>query len=146
MRFTLRNLGQNTAEGSFESTVLVGSDGPNAVYEPGTDAELLTGADPNGAAPDMYIALDTSFLADPSGITDLLTHEIGHGLGIVSYRDPADGSLSGYETTWDRLVKVAADGTAAFTGANAEAVYGGPVPVTTMKKRRAIRTSCEQPK
>ena len=41
--------------------------------------------------------------------------------------------ISYTETTFDRLVEIHSDGSAWFTGANAEKVYGGPVPVTTLK-------------
>ena len=116
----------------------------------GSDEELLTGTDPNGAAPDIQISIDAGYLRDvmfldpnpsrPSAIPNnrvdgigVLTHEIGHGLGITGFRDPTTGAVGGVESVWDQLVKINGDGSASFTGADAEQVYGGPVPVTTLK-------------
>ena len=50
---------------------------------------------------------------------------------------PADIGPGGLNITWtnsifDSLVETHSDGTAWFTGANAVAVYGGLVPVTTL--------------
>jgi hypothetical protein len=46
-------------------------------------------------------------------------HEIGHGLGMID----------GYGH-YDRLVSAGSDGLSYFTGLNAVAAYGGPVPLT----------------
>jgi hypothetical protein len=63
-----------------------------------------------------------------------MRHELGHGLGIITYRDKTTGALpSGHEMTWDKFVQIHSDGSAWFTGPNAEAVYGGPVQVTTLQ-------------
>jgi hypothetical protein len=82
--------------------------------------------DPNPAQPS----------AIPANLIDglsVLRHELGHGLGITTYRDSSGTLPAGYEMTWDELVQIHSDGTAWFTGANAEAIYGGPVPVTTLQ-------------
>ncbi|MCF4130157.1 DUF4214 domain-containing protein [Methylobacterium sp. SyP6R] len=128
----------------------VDRDGARTVTQSNVITELLTGLDVNGAAPDLTINVNADLLSSlylnpapssggsvPRGKYDavsILTHEIGHALGISGARDPATGALpANTETTWDRLVALQPDGTAYFTGANAQAVYGGPVPVTTIK-------------
>ena len=131
------------ANGGAATVVYIGSDGVRSVYEDGTANELRTGVDPNGSSPDLIINVDPTYLStlwlDPnsaplSTMTDGLSvflHEIGHGLGIQGYRD-SSGALPAYETPWDRLVVVGA-GSASFTGYYAEAIYGGPVSVTTLQ-------------
>jgi hypothetical protein len=131
------------ANGGAATVVYIGSDGARSVYEDGTANELRTGVDPNGSSPDLIINVDPMYLstlwldpnsAPPSTMTDGLSvflHEIGHGLGMQGYRD-SSGALPAYETPWDRLVVVGA-GSASFTGYYAEAIYGGPVSVTTLQ-------------
>jgi hypothetical protein len=139
------------ANASYQYDVSVGSDGSRTVYEAGTLSELLTGTDPNGTSPDIVINVDPTYLQNtlwldpdpshpssiPSDRTDaisVLRHEIGHGLGILSDRDLTTGSLpASYETRWDQLIQIHSDGSAWFSGTNAESAYGGPVPITTLR-------------
>ncbi len=142
------NTSIGTANGGPAVSVYVGQDGANGIYRGGAEQELLTGVDQNGSDPDILITIDPAFIdrylfidPDPShpsrlptnkiGAIQILEHEIGHGLGIAGFRDPDTGALSGAESPWDRLVHLNADGTATFTGSAAQAVYGGPVSVTT---------------
>ena len=128
----------------------VDKDGARTVTQSNVITELLTGLDVNGAAPDLTINVNADLLSSlylnpapssggtiPRGKYDavtILTHELGHALGVSGARDPATGALpANTETTWDRLVALQPDGTAFFTGAAAQTVYGGPVPVTTLK-------------
>ncbi|MGY3494967.1 hypothetical protein [Bradyrhizobium sp. USDA 4502] len=132
------------ANGGVGVVVYAGADGARDVYEAGTAYELQTGVDYNGSSPDLIINIDPVYLTtlwlDPnsspaSNYTDglsVLAHEIGHGLGIVGYRDPSSGALPAYETSWDRLVMVSGS-SASFTGYYAEAIYGGAVSVTTVQ-------------
>jgi hypothetical protein len=66
----------------------------------------------------------------------LLLHEMGHGFGIQSFRDKATGELpsevspgliSYTETTFDQFIELHGDGTAWFTGANAQQVWGDEI-------------------
>ena len=66
----------------------------------------------------------------------LLLHEMGHGFGIQSFRDTATGELPGEvspglisytETTFDQFIELHGDGTAWFTGANAQQVWGDEI-------------------
>ncbi|MGH1571390.1 DUF4214 domain-containing protein [Methylobacterium sp. P31] len=59
-------------------------------------------------------------------------HEIGHGLGIISYRNSNTGVLPNYEMVFDKYTVVNPDGSVSFVGPNAESVYGGLVSVTTL--------------
>ncbi len=128
----------------------VDKDGARTVTQSNVVTELLTGLDANGAAPDLTVNVNADLLSSlylnpapsagavvPRGKYDavtILTHEIAHALGVSGARDASTGALpANTETTWDRLVTVQTDGTAIFTGTNAKAVYGGPVPVTTLK-------------
>ena len=79
---------------------------------------------------------------DQADMINFLLHEMGHGFGIGSDRNTDTGDLprqvtpgliSYTETTFDKFIEIHSDGSAWFTGANAEQVYGGPVPVTTLK-------------
>jgi hypothetical protein len=131
------------ANGGAAAVVYIGSDGVRSVYEDGTANELRTGTDANGSAPDLIINVDPTYLstlwldpnsATPSTMTDGLSvfmHEIGHGLGIQGYRDSSGVLPADHEAPWDRLVSVG-EGVASFTGHYAEAIYGGPVSVTTL--------------
>lgn len=136
-----------TANGSPATSVFIGKDGSTSIYRGGAEHELLTGVDPNGSAPDIVIAVDPAFIdkflfidpdpAHPSALPanktsaiQILEHEIGHGLGIAGFRDNA-GALNGYESPWDKLVQVNPDGSANFTGGATQAVFGGPVHVTS---------------
>ena len=68
----------------------------------------------------------------PSGQPDMvsiLSHEIGHGLGIIGYRDWDTGIVAGrLETTFDQYVTTVS-GKFFFSGPNAVAAYGGLVPL-----------------
>lgn len=138
------------ANGGAATSVLVGQDGYRNVWEPGTIAEMLTGVDPNGATPDVNITIDPSYFATlwldsdpqhPSSIpynkidgVSLFRHELGHSFGFNGWHDPSTGALpSSYESTWDKYIQTHSDGTAWFVGPYAEAVYGGPVEVTTLQ-------------
>ena len=94
--------------------------------------EIRTGADRNGSAFDIDIEINASDIADmfydpsssqavPSGRIDAVTvfeHEIGHGLGLLYYSPTA---YSGFTQV--------VDGKGYFTGPNAQAVFGGRVPL-----------------
>lgn len=122
-----------------------GQEGGLQVWQSGPARELADGSDLNGAAADLNINVGANFAAllqlDPGGATpaaqydglSVLMHEIAHGLGIFGWRSDSDGSLGTYGSPWDRLVTVRADGSAVFTGAYARAIYGGDVPVTTLR-------------
>ncbi len=123
----------------------------------GTLRELQTGVDPNGAAPDIIVNVNEdlvesgAFFLDPelddtvpAGATDffsVMLHELGHGLGFAGFAD-VPGEIRevvqdlgngpetfGVVTAWDLLIEFDADGTPVFTGENAVALYGEPVPV-----------------
>jgi hypothetical protein len=126
------------------SSVSIGVDGTRTVYEPGTAYEMLTGTDPNGGMPDVTVNVDPTFLQNdlwlgpgpiPKNKIDAVSafrHELGHSFGIYGFRDPTTGSLpADRESVWGKLVQIDSATTAIFTGASAEEVYGGPVPVTT---------------
>ncbi len=112
-------------------------------FEPNPVRELRTGVDPNGSSPDIRITIDSSRLASNGfylgapadgyistptpGRTDLFTvllHEIGHGLGLLSFLDEPGNDRS----TFDRHV-TQSGGNFSFNGPNAVAAFGGPIPL-----------------
>lgn len=129
------------------TSVYLGTDHGYNLFESGVANELRTGKDANGAGADLIINVDTEYLKGlwfnasdtvkiPANKTDALSvmmHEIGHGLGIYSYRDDNTGSLPSYEGPFDKLTTLSPDGSVSFNGSNAIAVNGGPVAVTTLK-------------
>ncbi len=112
-------------------------------FEAITIRELRTGTDSNGSTRDINIDIDTGeLLANefylgalvdglsanvPSNQFDLFTiilHEIGHGLGILSFLDDAGNDRSDFD---ERVVQTG--GNFFFNGPAATAVYGGNVPL-----------------
>ena len=108
--------------------------------------ELLTSVNFDGSLADIDIHVSTSAIdrgdlwidplngsGPPSGrsdLVDVLTHEIGHGLAFIGWRDDNTLALpSDYESPFDSFV-TSINGVPYFTGPHAEAVYGGPVPLT----------------
>jgi Domain of unknown function (DUF4214) len=110
--------------------------------------ELTTGQHAPGAASDITINVDPAFLStlflnpnpgdnaiSPTKVdaVAVFRHELAHGFGMQGYY-AGDGSLldnGTFETAFDAYIQIGPDGLASFTGPAAEAVYGGPVPLTT---------------
>lgn len=99
--------------------------------------EGLTGSDPNGNEADAVVYINMthirSFNLNPDALpglgqydlTTIMLHELIHTLGFSGYlSEPA----TEYSTPFDRLVSFV-DGSPFFTGAKAQAVQGGPVPL-----------------
>lgn len=111
-------------------------------------AEIRTGVDPNGATPDVEIDLNPVYANselwfDPEPLvrtalvdiehTDAMStfiHEFGHALGFNGWMNSLTGAYPGSaRSTFDEHTTL--DGpNYAFTGTEAMAVYGGPVPLT----------------
>lgn len=108
-----------------------------------TITELRTGVDENGSAPDIRIDIDTGELLAgefylgplvnglsanvPSNLFDLFTiivHEIGHGLGILTFLDSAGNDRTDFD---ERVFK--SGGNYFFNGPAATSVFGGNVPL-----------------
>lgn len=135
------------ATGRSLTTSYVGTSGAFFVYEMGAASEMQSGIDPNGAAYDVEISFNPNYANNelwfdpdpiartapvPSLRTDAMSvilHELGHTLAINGWRD-ASGSLpANYMSTFDAAV-VANGSNLYFTGAKAQNIYGGPVPIT----------------
>jgi hypothetical protein len=145
----IHEVASNRGGGTSATTHFVGNRGGFNVWEQGLAAELRTGVDPNGATPDVLIDLDPDYIntqlwfdPDPVGRTtpvpnnriddmSFFRHELGHALAWNGWRDWTTGALpADYESTFDERVTVGAGGVPFFNGARAEALYGGPVPLT----------------
>lgn len=136
------------AAASSRASAYVGTQGGLMLYDAGAAYKINSGVDVNGAAPDIEILVNPSYLrnelwfdpdpasrqtAVPWDKTDAMSvfiHELGHALGFNGWGSSVDGSLPGnYASTWD--VHTHLDGSALFfTGASSASVYGGAVPVT----------------
>ncbi len=119
-----------------------------AVYGAGTAYKINNGVDVNGDAADVEILLNPNYARDelwfdpdpfarqalmPADKTDAVSvflHEMGHAIAFNGWGQLPDGKLPGtYASTWD--INTAFDaGGLYFTGAKAQAIYGGAVPVT----------------
>lgn len=137
------------ASSTSAATVPVDVQNGVTVGQVGAAYEIRTGIDPNGPAPDILVFLNPAYVADqlwfdpdpaartapvPFDKTDaysVMIHELGHAFGFTGFLDTLTGNpaLAGFESSYDALM---APGTTnpAFIGAGAEAVYGGPVPLT----------------
>lgn len=136
------------------TNTFVGNNGSYNIFREGAPSEILTGIDPNGVAPDIELTFNPTYLNNelwfdpdpyartapiPNGpnMTDavsVMLHELGHALGFNGWRDQFTGALPAnefgtYASVFDDLTIF--DGTNFyFVGALAQAVYGGPVPLT----------------
>jgi hypothetical protein len=138
-----------TAEGRESggptSTFFVGTQGARNVFESSAEYELATGKHVTGTSSDIIITVDPRYLNQLSlqgGLTtespvetgrynpiSVFMHEIGHGLGVISYYSDAGVLPASYESNYDALIQFSG-GHPYFTGSTAKSVYGGPVPVT----------------
>ena len=137
-----------TALGGSLGYGTVGSAGPIRIVEQGATSELRTGVDPNGTTPDVIFILGSSFLADdlwfdpdpfartalvPVGGVDAMSvflHEFGHVFAFNGARDPTTGDLPGAIASTFDMHTTFENGNFFFTGPQAVALYGGPVPLT----------------
>ena len=136
------------AAGTSFTSGYYGTSGGYNVFEQGAAYELRTGIDPNGAAPDVHLLFNADYLnhtlwfdSDPYArtaamdssrvdATSVFIHEFGHALAFNGWGDLNNGSLpANYASPWD--INTSFDGqNLFFTGAQAQAAYGGPVPIT----------------
>jgi hypothetical protein len=152
------NDGIPRSDGSTVGVAFAGTDGSGrSVYRSAALAEVLTGVNPNGGGPVIeldfnardylpHVWFDPSGAARtgavPAGKTDFISvalHETLHALGFQGYRaidGPAYGTLpADHESDFDALTAFGAGGspgTLYFQGSQASALYGGPVPLTSV--------------
>jgi Ca2+-binding RTX toxin-like protein len=119
------------------------------LIEPSSIYELTQGQHVPGSTSDITVDIDPSFLSQlwlnpspgngatvPPNLLDAVsafTRELARGFGVNGYYQP-NGTLSDngqFETKFDSYISETPGGSAYFTGPTAEAVYGGPVPLTT---------------
>lgn len=131
------------AIGGPASSVAVGTLDGRTLVEPSAEYTLTTGSYLADSTSDVTITLGATYLPqmylDPNGtppsneydLVGILRHEMAHGLGMTGYIS-SNGARGADETLFDHYVQENTDGTAYFVGPNAKAVYGGPVPLTTI--------------
>jgi Ca2+-binding RTX toxin-like protein len=120
-----------------------------AIYEPGAAHELRTGVDSTPVGPDIEINVDPDYVfnwlwldPNPGAINPIVPgnrldavsmfmHEMAHALAFDGWHDWATGVLppGSVMSPYDENV-VLSGGHRYFVGANAQAVYGGPVMLT----------------
>jgi hypothetical protein len=143
--------------GQAMAVVYSGYQNGTYVYDNGTVSEARTGVDPNGAAPDIQILINPrDYLPlcwfDPSGAARTATqptdkidflsvaiHETLHSLGIQGLRAVQGTNYGTFpdlnRMQFDALSRFGAGSDPSvmyFTGINAESLYGGPVPLTSV--------------
>jgi hypothetical protein len=137
-----------TATGASATSAFVGNIDGYATFEQGAAHELRTGNDPNASQADIIITLGTAYLDHelwfdpdpfartvpvPNDRTDAVSvflHELGHALAFNGWRT-VNGSLpTNNQSTFDRYVTRGAESVPFFTGPEAVALYGSPVPLT----------------
>jgi hypothetical protein len=135
--------------GRSVTSAFVGNDGTANIYEQGAAAEIDTGVDPNGSAPDIEFLVNPTYLTselwfdpDPFSRTaaiatnktdavSVFLHEFGHAFAFNGWRNASDGTLpDNYASTFDE--NVVFDGSGLFfQGPHATSVFGGDVPLTS---------------
>jgi hypothetical protein len=119
------------------------------IYQPSSLYELTTGKHAPGYTNDIVINIPSTALGEiyinptpsssgsvPANEYDAVTifrHELTHGLGFIGFRNPTTGVLPSYATLFDHYSTITSTGADYFIGPHAEAVYGGPVPLTTLQ-------------
>jgi hypothetical protein len=153
------------SDGSTVGVVFAGDVAGRAVYRSAALQEALTGVNPNGSGPVIELdfntqtylpqvwfdpsgAARTGTVPPPPGQTDFLSvamHETLHALGFQGYRaidGPGYGTLpADHESDFDAFTAFgsgADGGLLFFRGAHAVALYGGPVPLTTVGPSAAL--------
>ena len=137
-----------TANGSSETSGFVRNDGTRDIFEQGAAFEVRTGTDPNGASPDIGINIGANYLTNvlwfdphpdtrtdpiPANRVDALSvfiHELGHAFVFNGWMNGTTGVLPAtYMSTFDERTQFNGSNFF-FTGTNAQATYGAPVPIT----------------
>jgi len=136
------------ATGGSVTSSFVRNNGTYNIFDQGAAAEIKTGVDPNGTAPDIEIEFNPDYLINelwfdsdpllrtapvPSNRTDavsVLMHELGHAFAFNGWMNDTTGTMPGdYQSPFDEKVSFL-NGNFFFTGSQATAIYGSPVPVT----------------
>jgi hypothetical protein len=136
------------AGGIFTSSYYVGTRNGINLFEPSSLYELTTGQHVSGTTSDITITVSPSYIAQldlAAGLTYssavpttefnpivIFLHELMHGFGMAGWYDLQTGTLPGnYESTFDSNIQITSSGLAYFAGANADAAFGGSLPLTT---------------
>jgi hypothetical protein len=135
------DLGRWAATAAPSGNTVVGMRGGTPVMLSAFGAQIGFGG-PGGSAA-AVLDISTSWLMDtfPSAATPypvwqgddvrVFEHELGHALGLdVNCNWTTGAPSTWYQTTYDQYVQVT-DGQAVFTGPNADAAFGAPVPLET---------------
>lgn len=138
-----------TANGGSVTSAFVGVAGGRDLFEQGAAAELRGGADPNGAAADIRITFNTTYLRNelwfdpaptlrtatvPPDRTDamsVLLHEFGHALAYNGFANQANGvPQPTFWSTFDRWMIPGPPTPVRFAGPRAAATHGSNPDLT----------------
>ena len=144
---TILGTQQGRESGAPTSSYQVTTSNGTTIWGPSSLYELTTGQHVTGTSTDITIQIDPGYfkyLDLAPGLTYasqvpaneynpiiVFMHEIMHGFGQVGWYSQSGTKPVGYESVFDSYISVSSSGQAYFTGDNAEAAYGGPVPLTT---------------
>ncbi|HEV7415482.1 MAG TPA: hypothetical protein VGN98_04955, partial [Tianweitania sediminis] len=119
-------------------------DGRGETYAQPGMIEAISGREVAGAI-DAFVTFNATNLSDlffdqtpwsgndvPSLSIDAIAvtvHELLHTIGFMTFSDDLTGENPGYTVPMDRLIFAAPDGKIYFTGEEAIAEFGGPVPL-----------------
>jgi hypothetical protein len=142
----IENTSVGRAAGGPTSDFLIGHKNGLDIYEPSSEYELTTGQHVSGTTSDITISIDPGYfryLDLASSLTyssqvpsneynpvDIFLHEILHGLGMSGWYSQSGVLPGAYESNFDQNIEITSSGAVFFTGPAAEAVFGGPVPLT----------------
>jgi hypothetical protein len=143
----IANTTQGRESGGPTSSSFIGtnSQGLN-ILEASSLYELTTGQHVSGTTSDITITIDPGYFHNLDLAANLtynsqvpnneynpiivFLHELTHGFGMTGWYSQTGSLPSNYESPFDAFIQKTSAG-AFFTGPNAEAAYGGPVPLTT---------------
>jgi len=142
----IENTNEGRESGGPTSSFFVGTNSGLNVFEPSSLYELTTGNHVSGTTSDITISIDPGYFHNLDLAANLtyssqvpsneynpivvFLHELEHGFGMTGWYSQTGVLPGNYESTFDKYIKITSSGDF-FTGPNAEAVYGGPVLLTS---------------
>ena len=136
------------ATGRSVTSSFVRNNGTYNIFDQGAAAEIRTGVDPNGTAPDIEIEFNPNYLINelwfdsdpllrtapvPTNRTDAVSvfmHELGHAFAFNGWMNNTTGTMPGnYQSPFDEKINFV-NGNFFFSGSQAVEIYGSPVPLT----------------
>jgi len=141
------------AEGGPTASFLVATVGGLSIVESSAQYELATGQHVGATTSDITINVDPDYFSfldlDPNLSYDSATpnnvinpiivflHELDHAFGMSGFYNQSGMLVGSFETVYDQYINITSSSTF-FTGPTSEAVFGGPVPLTSTSTTQNI--------